>query len=102
QLQDVRLVDAVDRPAAVPAGQLEGEPEEPHAGRLGHDLEALHDAGDQLVLAGGVDVLGDLADQQEVHAGEPGGDARQVVDRADRREEAQPAAEGDVEVGRHL
>ena len=68
QLQDVRLVDAVDRLAALPHGQLEGEAEEPQAGGLGHDLEALHHAGDDLVLAGGVQVLGDLADEDEVDA----------------------------------
>ena len=44
QLQDVRLVDAVDRLAALSHGQLEREPEEPQARGLGDDLEALHHA----------------------------------------------------------
>ena len=58
------------------AGQVEGEAEEAPAGGLGHHLDALHHAGHDLVLDGGVQVLGDLADDEHVHAwkraGRPG------------------------------
>src|SRR5207302_368163 len=79
-------------------GPVEGEAEEAAAGRLGDDLEALHHAGDDLVLDGGVQVLGQLADDEHVHALEAGPQAGQVLQRPDRGEQAEAAAEVDVEV----
>ncbi len=46
---------------------VEGKLEEATAGGLGHDLHALHDARNHLVLDGGIQVLGQLADDQKVN-----------------------------------
>src|SRR5262249_4114942 len=67
QLEDIRLVHAVDRAPAGRPGPLERKAEEPPTGRLGHDLDALHDTGNDLVLDGGVQVLGDFADDEQIN-----------------------------------
>ena len=45
---------------------LEREPRDPRRRLLGDDLQALDDAGDDLVLEAGVEVLGVLADDDQV------------------------------------
>ncbi len=81
------------------AGQIEGEAADPAARGLRHHLDALHHARHDLVLAGGVEVLGDLADEQDVHVPEAGGQPGEVPQRPHRREEAERAAQLHVEVG---
>ena len=45
---------------------VEGEPGDPRRRLLGDDLQALDDAGDDLVLEAGVEILGVLADDDQV------------------------------------
>ena len=87
-----------DRLAPGRPGPLEGEAEKAAAGRLRHHLDALHHAGNDLVLDGGVQVLGQLADDQDVHALEAGRQAAEVLERPHRGEQAQLAAELHVEI----
>src|SRR5262249_18027915 len=56
--EDVCLVHAMDELAALSVGPIEGETEKTPASRLGHDLDALHDARHDFVLDGGVEVFG--------------------------------------------
>src|SRR4051812_45714728 len=88
----------MDRLALLFAGQFEAEAKKPQARRLGYDLETLHDAGHDLVLDRGVEVFSDFADEQDVEVIEPGRDAREVLERADRREETKILPEMNVEI----
>ena len=59
---------AVTLLAAVTRARLEREPRDARRGALGDDLQALDDAGHDLVLEAGVEVLGVLAHDDEVDA----------------------------------
>ena len=67
-LHDVGFVDGGHALAAVLARVLEGEPRDARRGLLGDDLQALDDARDHLVLEPRVEVLGVLANDDEVDA----------------------------------
>ena len=98
QLEDVGLVDAVDHLASMVAGPFEGEAEEALAGRFGDHLDALHHAGDDLVLDGGVEVFGQLADDKHVHVLKARRQAAQVLERPHRGKEPKGSAKLDVVV----
>ena len=66
QLHDVRLVDGGDLAPAVGDRVLEREPGDPLRGRAGDDLDALRGVRPDHVLDAGVEVLGVLADDDEV------------------------------------
>ena len=66
QLHDVRLVDGGDLVPAVGDGVVEGEPGDPLRRGAGDDLDALRGVGADHVLDAGVEVLGVLADDDEV------------------------------------
>ena len=83
ELHDVRLVDRRHLLAAVPPRVLEGELRDARRRALGDDLQALDDAGHDFVLEPGVEILGVLADDDEVDALEP---------RRRRRAGSRPAA----------
>ena len=72
QFEDVCLVHAGERLASRGPGVLEGEAEEPPARYVRDDFDALHDAGHDLVLDRTVEVFGQFADKQDIHALEPG------------------------------
>ena len=62
-------MDRVNLLAPVPARVLEGEPRDVRGGVLGDDLQALDHARDHLVLQAGVEILGVLAHDHQVHPG---------------------------------
>ena len=117
ELHDVRLVDGRDLPAAVLAGVVEGELEDPPGAgdrdRLDRDarvlvaeLAALRlDPGDQLlrvrrallVLDAGVEVLGVLAHDDQVDVLEAAAHARVALARPDLRVHVELVAESDVD-----
>src|SRR5262249_22296567 len=66
QFHDVGFVDSGDLFAPVGLGVEEGEAPDPQAGRLGDDLQALDDAGDDDVFQAGVEVFAVLADDDQV------------------------------------
>ncbi len=66
QLHDVRLVDRRDLAAAVGDGIVEREPGDPLRRCAGDDLDALRGVGSDHVLDARVEVLGVLADDDEV------------------------------------
>ena len=66
QLHDVRLVDGRDLAPAVGDGVVEGEAGDPLRRGAGDDLDALRGVGADHVLDAGVQVLGVLADDDEV------------------------------------
>ena len=104
QLEDVRFVHAADGLSARLARPLERKAEEATAGNLRDDLDALDHAGDNLMFNGGIEVLGQLANDEKIHALESGRQAAEILERADRREQSQLAAELNVViyVGRSL
>ena len=75
---------------------LEREPRDARRGVLGDDLQALDDAGHDLVLEAGVQVLGVLADDDEIDALEARRHARQVPHRPQVGVEIQRLAQADV------
>ena len=90
---------AVTRLPAVRPRVLEGELRDARRRLLGDDLQALDDARDDLVLEPGVEVLGVLADDDQVDAGEAARHARQVADRPQVRVEIERLAQADVDAG---
>ena len=94
ELHDVRLVDGRHLLPAVPPRVLEGELGDARRRPLGDDLQALDDARHDLVLEAGVQILGVLADDDQVDALEARRHAGQVPDRAagSRRDRAPCAA----------
>ena len=99
ELHDVGLVNAGDALPAVGAGELEREPRDVRRRLLGDDLEALDDAGHDLVLDPGVEVFGVLANDDQVDALEPAGNAGDVLDRPKIGVETQRLAQPDVDAG---
>ena len=97
ELHDVGLVDRRHLLPAVPPRVLEREPRDPRRRALGDDLQALDDAGHDLVLEAGVQILGVLADDHQVDAREPRRHARQVPDRPQVRVEIERLAQPDVD-----
>ena len=75
ELHDVGLVDRRDALAARSPRVLERELRDPRRRLLGDDLQALDDAGDDLVLEPGVQVFGVLADDDDIDVGESALDA---------------------------
>src|SRR5262245_6972658 len=71
ELEDVRLVNAMDGLAPLSDGQFEREAEESQTRGFGHDLEALDDARHHLVFGGGVEILRHLANEGEIDVAEP-------------------------------
>ena len=69
---------------------------------LGDDLQALDDAGHDDVLEAGVEVLGVLADDDEVDACEARRHRRQVPDRPQVGVEIERLAQADVDAGEAL
>ena len=65
-------------------------------------LSALDDAGHDLVLEPGVEVLGVLADDDQVDVLEAARDARQVLHRPQVRVEVERLAQPDVDAGEAL
>src|SRR4051794_22035603 len=79
ELQNVGLMNASDRLAAAAFRPCESKAEKPLAGRLGDDLQALYDARDNLVLDRRVQVFRQFAENEEVHAGEAGFKAADIL-----------------------
>ena len=77
ELHDVRLVDAGDALAPHALGVVEGVLADAGAALLGDELHALRDARQDHELEAGVEVLGVLADDDDVGALEARLDARQ-------------------------
>ena len=90
---------AVTRLAAVPPRVLERELRDARRRPLRDDLQALDDARHDFVLEPGVEVLGVLADDDQVDALEPRRHARQVPDRPQVRVEIERLAQADVDAG---
>ena len=88
---------AVTASRPVRARVLERELRNPRRRLLGDDLDALHDARDDLVLEPGVQVFGVLADDDDVDVGEAALHARQIADRPQVRVEIQRLAQPDVD-----
>ncbi len=98
ELHDVRLVHGRHLAAAGARRVLEREARDPAAGALGRHLDALDDAGNDLVLEARVLALGVLADDDQVEAGIARRMAGKVADRPDVGEEIELLPEGDVGV----
>src|SRR3954468_28155 len=75
EFHDVGLVDRSDALASELARVLERELRDPRRGLLGDDLDALDNAGDDLVLEPGIEVFGVFADDDQIDALEPRFDA---------------------------
>ena len=95
-LHDVGLVDRGHALAPVPARVLERESSDSRRRLLGDDLQALDDAGNDLVFQPGVEILGVLADDDEVDVAETRRHARQVPHGAKIRVEVEPLPKTDV------
>ena len=93
------LCTAVTRRPLVAPGVLEGEAGDAQRRHLGDDLEALDHAGDHDVLEPGVEVLGVLADDDQVHALVARSHVGQVPHRAEVGVEVERLAQPDVDAG---
>jgi len=102
ELHDVGLVDGGDAPAVLAAGVRERELRDSRGGGCRDDLQALDDAWDDDVLESGVQILGVLAHDDEIDAGESRGDAGQVGDRPDIGKEVELLAQRDVDARKAL
>ena len=98
-LHDVGLVHGGHPLAAVLHGVLEGESRHARRGVLGDDLQALDDAGHDLVLEAGVEILGVLPHDHEIDALVPGRHRRDVPDRPQIGEEVERLSQSDVDAG---
>ena len=78
---------------------LEGEPRDARRRLLGDDLQALDHAGNDLVLEARVEILGVLADDDEVDALKAARDALEVLDRPQVGVEVERLAQPDVDAG---
>ena len=96
ELHDVGLVHGRDAPAPLALGELEGVLRDPQAGVLGHDLEALDDAGRDAVLEARVEALGVLAHEDQVDALEARREARDRLHRPHAGEELERLAQQHV------
>ena len=99
ELHDVRFVDGRNLLPAEPARIVEGELGDPRGRFGGDDLQAFDDAGDDHVLQAGVQVLGVLANDHQIHVLKPAGDARQIRHRSQVRKEIEPLPNLDVDAG---
>ena len=91
-------MDAVDCFAPLFPSPIKSKAEKTPAGGLGDNLETLHDAGNDDMLDGRIEIFGKLANHQEVHALESSRQPANVLDRPDRGEKSQFFAELDIEV----
>ena len=99
ELHDVGLVDGGDPLPAVGPRVVEGELRDPGRGLLGDDLDRLHHARHHHVLEARVEVLGVLADDDEVDVVVPALHPGQRLDRAHVRVEVEGLAQGHVDRG---
>ena len=99
ELHDVGLVDGRDLLPAEPARIVERELGDSRGRLLGDDLQTFDDARDDHVLEAGVQILGVLANDHEVHVLKPARDARQVGDRSQVRKEVERLPDLDVDAG---
>ena len=100
ELHDVGLVDRRDLLAARAArAYSKANSRDPRRRLLGDDLQALDHAGHDLVLEPGVEILGVLADDDQVDVGEAARDARQVPHRPEVGVEVERLAQPDVDAG---
>ena len=90
----------MDALALVLARVLEGEAGDARGGFLGDDLQALHHAGHDFVLDAGVQALGVLADDDQVHVGVARRDVRKIADGAEVGVQLEALAQGDVDAGK--
>ena len=102
ELHDVGLVDGRDPLAPVPPRVIEGELRDPRGGALRDDLQGLDDSRHDRVLEAAVEVLGVLADDDEVDVLEPAGDRGHVLDRPEVGVEVERLAQPDVDRGEAL
>ena len=102
ELHDVRLVDRGHALAGEAAGVVEGEARDPGRGLLGDDLQALDDARHDLVLEAGVEILGVLADDDQIDVLEAARHAGEVAHRAQVGVEVERLAQPDVDAGEAL
>src|SRR5260370_205434 len=91
-------MDAVDCFASLFPSPIKSKVEETPAASLGDNLETLHDAGDDDMLDGRIEIFCQLANHQKVHSLESRRQAANVLDRPDRGEKSQFFAELDVEI----
>src|SRR5262249_8357520 len=96
ELEDIRLMYANDRLASMIARPFKSETEEALARGLGDDLDALHDAGDDFVFDGRVQILREFADDEHINALEARRQPLEVLERPDGGEQAQRLAKLDV------
>ena len=97
ELHDVRLVDGRDLAPAVRHRVLEGVAGDPLGRRAGDDLDALGGIGADHVLDAGVQVLGVLADDDQVDVVVARFDADHRLRRPEVRVQAERLAEPDVD-----
>ena len=64
------------------------------ASSLGHDLDTLDNARNDLVFDGAVEIFGQLANHEKIHLLMPGRQATEIAERAHRREQAKLAGTG--------
>jgi hypothetical protein len=99
ELHDVRLVEHRHlAPTALP-GVAKREARDPLAAGARRDLEALDDAGHDLVLQTGVEPLGVLPDHHQLHVLVAGSDPRHRAHRPHRGVEVEALAELHVHAG---
>ena len=92
-------MDGGHHPAAVGPRVLEGELRNPRGRLLRDDLDALDDPGNDLMFEPGVEILGVLADDDQVHVGEAALHARKILHRPEIGVEVERLAQADVDAG---
>src|SRR5581483_9132381 len=102
QLHDVGFVHRGDFFPAVAAREVEGEPGDLRARLLGHDLEALHHAGNHFVLDAGVKALGVLAHDDQIDALITRLHPGKIFDRPQVGVKIESLAQGHVHAGKAL
>jgi hypothetical protein len=96
ELHDVRFMDRRDGVAALPPRVVERELGNPRRRPGRDDLQALDDAGYDLMLEAGIEILGVLADDHEIDVLEPSRDTRQIPDRPQIGVEVERLAQCDI------
>src|SRR3984957_14570969 len=99
QFHDVGLVDGVNFFAAVFLGIVEREFRDARRGFLSDDLQALDDAGNDLVLEARVEIFGIFANDHDIDAVEARFHAGEILDRAQVRIEVEGLSQRDVDAG---
>src|SRR5258708_24971785 len=100
ELHDIGFMNGVNLLALVLAGVLEGKFGDAGGSLFRDDLQAFHNAWDDLVLKAGIEAFGILANDDEIDVRVAGGNVRQITDRAEVRVELEFLAQGNVDAGK--